>query len=276
MIQGVLFDELIEDQAQIPDDARLAHAFDDALRALVRKEPRPSIETRFYPYVGLSSTIRVRQGRVYARVSDLLRTAPQEVLYSLACILLAKLYRRKLSREQERPYREHAADPSVVSAAESSRKCRGFKITTSARGTAFDLDKLFDSINARYFDSQLTKPVLSWGQRETRRVLGHHDHVHGAIILSPSLDRDSVPRFVVEYVLYHEMLHIKHKATVVRNRTIYHSRSFRADERRFERFREASKWIEEFADKPKAPRRRLRRGGSKRSGTKQMKGRLST
>jgi hypothetical protein len=268
MIQGELFERLSEAPPQVSDETRLAQAFEDALLALLRKKPKPTVESRFYPYVGLSSTIRRRQGRVFARVSDLLRAAPQKVLYSLACILIAKLYRLKVPLEQERIYREHTLQPAVIDATEATRRRRGFKITTSARGRRFDLDVLFDRLNDRYFDGRLRKPVLSWGQKPTHRVLGHHDHVHGAIILSPTLDDKEVPEFVVEYVLFHEMLHVRHKAAVVGNRTIYHNESFKADEKRFERLTAASRWLEEFAEKR---RRRRRVAGSKGLGTKTVK-----
>ncbi|HXI92656.1 MAG TPA: hypothetical protein VNO24_21815, partial [Blastocatellia bacterium] len=71
----------------VTSDEILEAVFDQALRAMVKKEPRPRVEARFYPYAGLSSTIRLRQGQVFARVSDILRGSPREVLFALASIL---------------------------------------------------------------------------------------------------------------------------------------------------------------------------------------------
>ncbi|HKY04609.1 MAG TPA: hypothetical protein VJQ56_06950, partial [Blastocatellia bacterium] len=79
--------------------ANLQSIFDEAIRTVVKKEPLPRVEAVFFPYAGLSSTIRLRQGRVYARVSDILARSPREVLYALASILVSKLYRRKPSKE---------------------------------------------------------------------------------------------------------------------------------------------------------------------------------
>lgn len=228
-------------------DDILESVFDQALRTLVKKEPRPKIEARFYPYAGLSSTIRLRHGRVHARVSDILAGSPREVLFALACILVAKLYRLKPSKAQERIYREHALHPSVVDASHAARRKRGYKVTTSSRGKAYDLAELFAELNARYFRGQLEQPLLSWSPGRTRRVLGHYDHVHRAIIISSTLDNASIPRFVVEYVLYHEMLHVKHPARVVSGRTVYHGRAFREAERRFERLKEAMRCLEKIA-----------------------------
>ena len=237
------------------EDFNLDSVFDEALRAVVKKEPRPEVEARFYPYASLSSTIRLRRGRVYARVSDILRHSPREVLYALACILVAKLYRLKAPKEQERAYRQYTLDPTVLDASEATRRSRGYKLTTSPRGKVYDLDEVFANLNARYFAGQLHRPVLSWSARPTRRVLGHHDHIHGAIIISRTLDNSRIPRFVVEYVLYHEMLHVKHPPRRDSGRTLYHGRQFRDDERRFERFDDALK----FLDKMALPARRKRR-----------------
>ena len=239
-------------------DLNLDSVFEEALRAVVKKEPRPPVEARFYPYAGLSSTIRLRKGRVYARVSDVLRHSPREVLYALACILVAKLYRLKASKEHERTYREHSLDPSVLDRSESMRKRRGYKLTTSPRGKVYDLDEMFSALNAHYFRGELDRPVLSWSVRQTRRVLGHHDHVHGTIIISRTLDSQRIPRFVVEYVLYHEMLHVKHPPRREQGRTLYHSRQFRDDEQCFERFDEALKWLEKIALPSRRKRRRRR------------------
>ncbi|HWP44348.1 MAG TPA: M48 family peptidase [Blastocatellia bacterium] len=241
-------------------NASLESIFNEALRAVVKKEPRPPVEARFYPYAGLSSTIRLRRGRVLVRVSDILKQSPPEVLYALACILVSKLYRLKTSREHQRTYREYASTPAVLDASEAARRKRGYKLTTSPRGKVFDLEEVFADLNARYFGGQLERPLLSWSLRRPRRILGHHDHVHGAIIISRTLDSPRIPRFVLEYVLYHEMLHVKHPARVVGHRTIYHSASFRADERLFERYEEALDWLEKIAApvrrRRKTPRRR--------------------
>ena len=247
----------------ISSDENLEALFDEALRELVKKQPIPKVEARFYPYAGLSSTIRLRQGRVFARVSDILKGSPREVLFALACILVAKLYRLKASRVHERIYKEHTLDPPILTASQAARRRRGFKMTSSSRGKVYDLSEMFSDLNAHYFEGALEPPLLSWSLRPTRRVLGHHDHVHQTIIISRTLDNAAIPRFVVEYVLYHEMLHIKHPARVVSGRTVYHGRAFRNEERLFHRFDEAVRWLDKMALSRGPARRRRRRSSTK-------------
>jgi len=244
--------------AGVTSDDVLESIFDEALRSLLKREPRPEIEARFYPYAGLSSTIRLRKGRVHARVSDILAGSPREVLFALACILIAKLYRFKTPKAHERIYRRHTLDPSVLEASHNTRRKRGYKITTSSSGKVYDLAKLFDALNTRYFAGSLAQPQLSWSRRQTRRILGHHDNVHRTIVISSTLDNPQIPQFVVEYVLYHEMLHVKHPPRVVAGRSSYHGPAFRADERKFERFAKAMEWLERIASPTRSKTRRRR------------------
>src|SRR5262245_39209510 len=116
MIQRELFDV-----APLDEETRLGLAFDDALRTLVKRRPRPPFDARFYPYAGLSSTVRLRNGRIHARVSDILRHAPAEVLRALALILIARLYKLRVPAGQERLYRQHLQQPDVLEASESTR-----------------------------------------------------------------------------------------------------------------------------------------------------------
>ena len=88
-------------------------------------------------------------------------------------------------------------------------------MTTSPRGKVYDLSEMFDRLNARYFDGALERPLLSWSQKKARRILGHHDRVYETITISKSLDSAQVPEWFVEFILYHEMLHIKHAARMI-------------------------------------------------------------
>ena len=104
---------------------------------------------------------------------------------------------------------------------------------SSAQGEAYDLDRMFAKLNRRLFDGELAKPTLTWSQRRTRNILGHHDRVYDTITISKTLDSPEVPEWFVEYILYHEMLHIKHPARMINGRRYYHTSAFRLDERRF-------------------------------------------
>jgi hypothetical protein len=234
----------------------LSALFSEAFRQLARNRPVPEIEVRFYPYAGISHKIRLRSGRVYVRISDIFQNAPADVHRALAFILVARLLRKRSPETHERVYRAYAYSPQVLRALDLTRRQRGRKSVSSARGRVYDLDKMFQRLNRRHFDQELEKPVLTWSQRRTRRILGHHDAAHDTIVISKTLDDSDVPEWLVEYVLYHEMLHIKHPARLIRGRRYYHTNAFRAEEQRFPYYEEAQRWLELIAEQHQIARAR--------------------
>src|ERR1043166_4465997 len=113
---------------------RLLPIFHQAYRDLRPRAPMPEFEARFYPYSNINNTIRVRDGRVLARVSDLLEGAPDDVLLAIAHILVANLYRRPIDSRLNKRYRDHVSGKSVRNKAELIRQVRGRKQIDSARG----------------------------------------------------------------------------------------------------------------------------------------------
>jgi hypothetical protein len=234
----------------------LTTLFSEAFRQLASNRSVPEIEVRFYPYAGISHKIRMRSGRVYVRISDIFKDAPTDVHRALAFILVARLFSKHAPPIHERIYRAYAYSPQVLRALDLARRQRGRKFVSSARGRVYDLDKMFQRLNRRHFEESLEKPVLTWSQRRTRRILGHHDAAHDTIVISKTLDHADVPEWLVEYVLYHEMLHIKHPARLIKGRRYYHTNAFRAEEQRFPYYEEAQRWLELIAQQYHAPRAR--------------------
>jgi hypothetical protein len=64
-------------------------------------------------------------------------------------------------------------------------------------------------------------------------MLGHYDPSHNAIILSRLLDGAAVSRLAVEYVLFHEMLHLRFPVDHRGARRCVHTPDFKQAEREF-------------------------------------------
>ncbi len=219
----------------------------------------PEIEIIFYPYVNVNNRIKSRNNKVSVRISELLADAPIAVHKALAQILVAKLIGKKVPVKSKKIYKEYLDDENFQDIAIAHKRKNGRKILTSPKGEFFDLEKIFGKLNLVYFQNKIAKPSLSWSQRKTYRRLGHHDPVHDAIIISRSLDDKSVPKYVVEYVVYHEMLHIKHPAKNQNGRRCVHTSIFKRDEEKFAYYEEADRWIEENALKIKRKVKRAKR-----------------
>jgi predicted metal-dependent hydrolase len=89
----------------------------------------------------------------------------------------------------------------------------------------------------------MARPRMSWSQTRTRRILGHYDPAHNAIVISRIFDQFSVPRCAVEYIVYHEMLHLKHPVKLRGSRRCVHSAEFQAEERSFPHLVEANAFL---------------------------------
>ena len=236
--------------------ASLRTLYLDAFRQLEKYRQLPEVEVRFYPYAGLHHTIRLRSGRVYVRISDIFKNAPLSLHRALAFILVARLLRKPVPAQSNAVYKDHVSSPETLRAVDLVRARRGRKVVSTPRGSYYNLDRLFARLNRTYFGGKLTKPILTWSQRRTRRILGHHDPVHNTIVVSKTLDSKDVPEWFVEYILYHEMLHVKHPARLINGRRYYHTSAFRADEHRFPYYAEAQRWLDDFSQEKRFARAR--------------------
>jgi hypothetical protein len=223
---------------------RIRKFYEEAFDTLNNKSPAPEIDVSFYPYVGINHTIRVREGRVFVRIAEICRDLSSEAQKALAFILVAKLYRKKVPARALEIYRDSIKNPSMRQIAVENKRARGRKIITTAKGDFYDLEEIFAHLNQIYFDGTIPAPVLTWSPRKTFRILGHHDAAHETIVVSRSLDARAVPKHVVEFVVYHEMLHIFHPTVHRSGRRYNHTPDFRRDERQFAYFEEAESWIE--------------------------------
>jgi hypothetical protein len=207
----------------------------------------PRFRVEFYPYSSLVLTIRRREEVVHVRLSDLLRRAPLAVLEGAAALLLSRVYRRKAPAYLVAPYLEYARSNRTRSRMNRMRRGRVRPAATSHLGEHFDLGNVFDELNRKYFEGRLQRPHIGWSTRSWRRQFGCYDPGPNQILLNRRMDRPRVPPCAVEYVLYHEMLHVKHPTRRSGCSLVSHSREFREEEKRFPEFARARRILDRLA-----------------------------
>ena len=193
----------------------------------------PDFRVEFYAFANINSTIRLRDGMILVRISDLLEGAPQSVIEAIAHILLAKMYRKPVESAHAVRYRRYVCSHDITTKAHLVRQVRGRKRIDSARGLIFDLEEIFESLNQRFFYGLLARPAMTWSRVHARNSLAHYDPAHNAIVVSRIFDHSRVPRYAVEYIVYHEMLHLKHPVKLRGSRRCVHGREFQAEEKLF-------------------------------------------
>jgi hypothetical protein len=208
-------------------------------RELKPRTPLPEIRVEFRKYANGNAQIRLEDGKLRVRMADTLAGAPPDVQEALAHILLSKLYRKPTPAAANDRYRRYLNSRDVRRSLDLVRQMRGRKHIGDPRGRHYDLVTMFEDLNFRYFFGLMARPALGWSRQESRSMLGHYDSSHNAIVLSRILDRAETPQLAVEYVLFHEMLHLRYPAQHHGARRCVHTREFKTAERQFERFREA-------------------------------------
>ena len=203
----------------------------------------PEIHIEFYAFANVNNTIRMREGRLFVRLSDLLEGAPESVLESIAHILLAKIYRKPIETAHATRYRRYVSSHDISAKAHLVRQIRGRKRIASARGHVYHLEEIFDELNGRFFHGLLARPQMAWSQVRSRQSLGHYDPAHNAIVVSRIFDHPRVPRCAVEYIVYHEMLHLKHPVKLRGSRRCVHSREFLLEENLFPHLEQAKAFL---------------------------------
>jgi hypothetical protein len=213
--------------------------FGRVFSALKPRTNPPAVRIEFCKFANANSFIRLEAGQLHVRITDVLEGAPAPVLESLAYILLSKLYRLRIPKMYAEHYRRYLNRKEMRRSLQLIRQTRGRKFVSGPAGDCYDLELMFERLNFRYFHGLMAEPRLGWSRRASRTMLGHFDPSHNAIILSKLLDSPKVSEIAVEYVLFHEMLHLRYPVEHRGARRCVHTREFKDAERQFEHWREA-------------------------------------
>ena len=224
----------------------LLQIFQETYRELRPRSPIPELTVQFFAFANINNTVRLREGKLLVRLSDLLEGAPESVLRAIAHILLSKMYRRPIEREYSTRYRRYISSCDITKKAHLIRQTRGRKRIESAQGRSYDLDAIFDDLNSRFFHGLMARPQMTWSRDHARNSLGHYDPAHNAIVISRVFDHPDVPRYALEYIVYHEMLHLKHPVRLRGSRRCVHSAKFQAEEKAFPELEPAQRFLRQL------------------------------
>lgn len=165
--------------------------------------------------------------------------APHRVLRALVRFL--RRPEPHLRRRVVRLYRETGL--SRVGAPSGSRR-----IVLRHRGRYFDLKQVFDDLNERYFAGEV-RAFVTWGRRTKAQGRGRSIHFGSynwdrrLIRVHPDLDRGIVPRYFLESVLFHEMLHVQLGVIEGKGgRRTTHTAEFRRREQAWPHYERAKAW----------------------------------
>ncbi len=163
-------------------------------------------------------------------------------------ILLSKLFRRTPDKLAVAQYRHYLHRPDTRQMLHSAKQIRGRKRILPPDGTVYDLRKLFDELNSHYFNGSIPPLRIGWSVKGSRTTLGHYDPSHHMIVLTKLLDSEAATELAVKYVLFHEMLHLKHPTEYRTLRRCVHTREFKEAEKQFEGLQKAKLELQRFVE----------------------------
>jgi len=120
------------------------------------------------------------------------------------------------------------------------------KVAARTQGKHFDLRDIYKRINSGYFNGMVSASI-SWGTKGPRRVarnrtLGSYSSYGNIIRINPILDSKRVPRYFMEFIVYHEMLHADMGIEKNADRRSLHSKEFKNREMIFKDYERAIAW----------------------------------
>jgi len=210
-----------------------AEIYSRVFRNLKPRTRPPEVRVEFCPFANADSFIRLTEAGLRVRIADVLEGAPAPVMEALAYILLSKLFRRTVPRLYAHRYRLYLNRRDMRRQMHLIRQIRGRKFVSGPTGAHHNLEQIFEDLNARFFHGLMARPLLGWSRRASRSMLGHFDPSHNAIIISRIFDTPGIPRLALEYVVFHEMLHLRYPVDHNGARRRVHTREFRAAEKAF-------------------------------------------
>lgn len=215
-------------------------------RALKPRTAPPVITVEFCPFANADSYARTEAGQLSIRISDMLEGASALILEALAYVLLGKLFRKPVPAIYGHRYRVYLNRSDMRRKMHLIRQIRGRKFVSGPQGEYHNLDTIFEELNFRYFHGLMARPLLGWSRRPSRTILGHFDPSHNAIIISKIFDRRDAPRLGLEYVVFHEMLHLRFPVQAHGARRRIHTRQFHEAERDFCMLKEAKEFLKKL------------------------------
>jgi predicted metal-dependent hydrolase len=208
----------------------------DTLSSCLEKETGKAVSLTLTDNSTSMISVKTKGDLISIRLHRMFLNAGNEVIQEIAA------FARK--RKGSMPFIRDFIRENQNSIENTNRSSR--KVVTQTRGRYHNLQELYGLVNSRYFDGRI-KASIGWGKKISRwavrkRTLGSYSHQTNTIWINPVLDRRNVPRYVVRFIVYHEMLHCDIPVEKKDGRRLLHSPEFKRRERLFEQYEKVVSW----------------------------------
>jgi predicted metal-dependent hydrolase len=202
------------------------------------------VEAKYRKFASLRAIARREGKTVFVTASEEFKHFPENAKIGLALKLLKKIFGKK---SETGSFLEESFDDlsSSATAREFARKAREERGRESGGEASEKLENIMQRLlrHSVFSGLELPKIKVKWSVNDSRRRVGFYDPAFKTIVISKSLDSPKVPEFVLEYVVFHELLHAKHGEKLSGKKVFVHTRAFKEDEEKFEYKNSAEWWL---------------------------------
>ncbi len=216
-------------------------------RRVARELGLSSVTASFSRYSELKHTWSVSGHTIEYRISDYLVDAPEDVLESLAWYLLCRSRSMPCPDGRDARYLSFSRSKQFWSSVKDTYLRRSRNLALGPKGRHRDLKTVFDYVNSFYFSNRLKDPILAWTAESPRQRLGFYFEQLNLLAINSVFDSETVPRFVLEFVMFHELLHHVDAQSGRHRLRVHHTKSFKEQERAFRMYDEAECWLRRLA-----------------------------
>lgn len=205
------------------------------------------VDASFIPKKDFYYAWSARDGVATVQISDYLEGAPEDVLSDFGEMIV----RRALGRKWEPPasFTEYIATPEYIVSRRPVFVRRSKNLMRTDRGDARFLPDSVDRLmDAGLLDaSDIENSMFSWTRRDSHRRFGFCSTMFRVVGVSSILDSEDVPDELVDFVVYHECLHLRQG---YRPGGRVHDTEFRAWERSYPSWRECEQALVRMRRRP--------------------------
>jgi hypothetical protein len=185
-------------------------------------------------------------------VPSYLENAPEnikEAVIAWAMLFPKKHHRKRPDFSKQKKILERMVLDYMTASGHAHKRIRKVSPNTfQSKGRFFDLQEVFDSLNESYFNGKLAS-FIRWNNNRGRSYQTTFTDTHGGrqnlISIAQLYNRLDTPRYAVEAIVFHEMLHIAVPPYKRNFRNVIHGKEFKLAERSFPYFKQWQQWERE-------------------------------
>lgn len=223
--------------------ADLEEAFYSALGLMGLSDYR--VRANYHDFSTLKAVMQRTGNLVTVKASKGFDVGGRDVLVGLALDLVGRSFRRKVPENAyTQAFDAFFKNAKTAELSHSLKRRFGRKRKLVAQGTHHDLNHVVLKLIQEYpLLQELPVPTIGWNAQGGARLIGFYDEATHEILISNRLDQKRVPFYVLEYVVFHELLHAKHPSKHHKTRRTVHSAAFKKDEQAYPFYGEAMAWL---------------------------------